>query len=70
MKYKYFISYAFKQRFGKWGFGSAFIEILYKLDCKSHEHFCKTFAKMNKMTDVVLLNYKEIDHPTEKGGVE
>ena len=70
MTHKYFISYAFKKRFGKWGFGSCFLEIFYKLDEESHNHFCKCFAEKNKMKSVVLLNYKEIDHPTEKGGAE
>ena len=70
MKHKYFISYAFKKRFGKWGFGSCFLEIYYELNEENHEHFCKCFAKMEKLKEVVLINYKPIYHPTEKEGVQ
>ena len=66
MKHKYFISYAFKKRFGKWGLGSCFLEIYYELNEETHDHFCLNFAKMNKVKKVVLLNYREV--VTEKGG--
>lgn len=67
MKHKYFISYAFKKNFGKWGLGSCFLEIYYELNEESHEHFCKCFAKMEKLKKVVILSYKEIK---DKGGAE
>lgn len=66
MKYKYFISYVFKKRF-RWGVGSAFVETNYELNDKSHIRFCEDFSKTEKMKFIVLLNYKEIAHPTEKG---
>lgn len=67
MIHKYFISYAFKKTFGRWGFESSFIEIYYELNEESHEHFCKCFAEMIKVKKVAILNYKEI---TDKGGAE
>ncbi len=68
MKHKYFISYVFKKRFGKWGFGSCFVEIYYRLNEENYDHFCLNFAEMEKVKKVVLLDFKEV--PAEKADVQ
>ena len=65
MNTKYFISYCYKWKWGKYGFGSGHFEISEPITEKNFDAVVHSLKGYIRVKSLVILNYKEL-----KGGAE